>query len=111
MADVSIDPVQTTVVGALLTTVVVLIRDMKKNIEESVKEKKKELEERLENLAKATADSLKSIAESLSKLEDRTRWMIRQNPPTPDDPYTGRPRNPHWTPVSGVEVLEEKKRR
>lgn len=123
MADVQVDPVQSTILAAFLSFVIKFMFDVKKMMET----KKEEVEKRLENLADATAKSFHVIAENMVRMEERTRWMIRHSPPTPSGPYEERentgtfkkqytprpraePRDSHWTPVEGVEIIEKSRR-
>lgn len=134
--NVSIDPVQGTILLAFLSFVVKFMYDVKAMMKEKNEEREKkllEVEQQHASEMKAIAESFKIIAEKLTLMEDRTQWMVRRDrPPTPDTGYGsgGRDspsetfrksqrqvrlhRDSNWTPVHGVETVEvaiEKSRR
>lgn len=132
-SNVSIDPVQGTILLAFLSFVVKFMYDVKAMMKERNEEREKTLVETKQEHAremKAIAQAMTTIAEKLTLMEDRTQWMVRRDrPPTPDGAYkepapAGRgeyseafrkperfSRDSQWTPVKGVPIMEKPGRR
>jgi hypothetical protein len=53
---------------------------------------------------------LRAINENLTRLEERTRWMVRERRPTPLDEPAPEPADPELTPVDGLRAARARVR-